>query len=165
MQKLIGISDYRIWGPFFEKYFSENWRKFLILLIKNDNCIKLTHVFNVLEHRHESSQPWPLYSRYTLLKKLIFLLSFLAQVVHDSENGNPCHEGLEATAPIGSFTCNPNNSICIEKWEGPNSGITSFDNIGLAMLTVFQVSFIFTMSSGSSGNSIGDLDEDQILKK
>jgi hypothetical protein len=26
-----------------------------------------------------------------------------------------------------------------EKWEGPNSGITSFDNIGLAMLTVFQV--------------------------
>ena len=103
------------------------------------------------------------YSRYTLLKKLIFLLSLLAQVVHDSENGNPCHEGLEATAPIGSFTCNPNNSICIEKWEGPNSGITSFDNIGLAMLTVFQVSFIFTVSTGSSGNSIGDLDEDQIL--
>ena len=42
-------------------------------------------------------------------------------------------------APIGSYTCNPNISICIEKWEGPNSGITSFDNIGLAMLTVFQV--------------------------
>ena len=29
-------------------------------------------------------------------------------------------------------------------WEGPNSGIKSFDNIGFAML--FQVSFIFTMS-------------------
>ena len=40
---------------------------------------------------------------------------------------------------MGSFTCNPNVSLCIEKWEGPNSGITSFDNIGLAMLTVFQV--------------------------
>uniref|UniRef100_A0A1I8JEW8 Voltage-dependent L-type calcium channel subunit alpha n=1 Tax=Macrostomum lignano TaxID=282301 RepID=A0A1I8JEW8_9PLAT len=25
-----------------------------------------------------------------------------------------------------------------ERWEGPNSGITNFDNIGLAMLTVFQ---------------------------
>jgi hypothetical protein len=80
------------------------------------------------------------------VKEADFHSFFLAQVVHDSELGNPCHEGLEATAPIGSFTCNPNNSICIEKWEGPNSGITSFDNIGLAMLTVFQVSFIFTMS-------------------
>ena len=30
-------------------------------------------------------------------------------------------------------------SICLEKWEGPNDGITSFDNIGFAMLTVFQV--------------------------
>ncbi len=28
---------------------------------------------------------------------------------------------------------------CLEgRWEGPNSGITSFDNIGYAMLTVFQ---------------------------
>lgn len=25
-----------------------------------------------------------------------------------------------------------------EEWEGPNSGITNFDNFGLAMLTVFQ---------------------------
>ena len=39
---------------------------------------------------------------------------------------------------MGSYTCNPNISICLEKWEGPNYGITSFDNIGLAMLTVFQ---------------------------
>ena len=48
-----------------------------------------------------------------------------------------------------------NESICLEKWDGPNkgeqaslqyychntgniSGITSFDNIGLAMLTTFQ---------------------------
>jgi voltage-dependent calcium channel L type alpha-1D len=30
--------------------------------------------------------------------------------------------------------------VCLEKWAGPNAGITSFDNIGLAMLTVFQVS-------------------------
>ena len=32
----------------------------------------------------------------------------------------------------------PNISTCLEKWEGPNYGITSFDNIGYAMLTVFQ---------------------------
>ena len=40
----------------------------------------------------------------------------------------------------GVFTCNiPNESlVCREYWEGPNKGITSFDNIGFAMLTVFQ---------------------------
>jgi voltage-dependent calcium channel L type alpha-1D len=27
---------------------------------------------------------------------------------------------------------------CRHYWEGPNDGITNFDNIGLAMLTVFQ---------------------------
>jgi hypothetical protein len=27
---------------------------------------------------------------------------------------------------------------CAEYWEGPNSGITNFDNFILAMLTVFQ---------------------------
>lgn len=28
--------------------------------------------------------------------------------------------------------------VCHEKWDGPNYGITNFDNFGLAMLTVFQ---------------------------
>ena len=28
--------------------------------------------------------------------------------------------------------------VCCDDWEGPNSGITNFDNFGLAMLTVFQ---------------------------
>ncbi|XP_069693168.1 muscle calcium channel subunit alpha-1 isoform X2 [Periplaneta americana] len=30
------------------------------------------------------------------------------------------------------------NMVCKEYWEGPNNGITNFDNFGLAMLTVFQ---------------------------
>ena len=58
----------------------------------------------------------------------------------ESENGNPCHDGSAEEAPMGAYTCNANVSICLEKWEGPNSGITSFDNIFLAMLTVFQAS-------------------------
>ena len=41
MQKLMCLSDYSIQDPFLEKYFSENWSRFLILIIK-----KLTHVFN-----------------------------------------------------------------------------------------------------------------------
>ena len=56
----------------------------------------------------------------------------------DGDQGSPCFPGTEEASPMGSYTCNPNISICLEKWEGPNYGITSFDNIGLAMLTVFQ---------------------------
>ena len=50
----------------------------------------------------------------------------------------PCHSDDPAKAPAGAYTCQPNVSICLEKWEGPNFGITSFDNSGYAMLTVFQ---------------------------
>ncbi|XP_047540569.1 muscle calcium channel subunit alpha-1-like isoform X1 [Vanessa atalanta] len=32
----------------------------------------------------------------------------------------------------------PDDQICQGYWEGPNSGITNFDNIGYSMLTVFQ---------------------------
>ena len=67
-------------------------------------------------------------------------VSHAAREVMESEKGNPCHDGSAEEAPMGAYTCNANISICLEKWEGPNSGITSFDNIFLAMLTVFQVS-------------------------
>ena len=50
----------------------------------------------------------------------------------------PCHSDDPVAAPVGAYTCKANVSICLEKWEGPNYGITSFDNIGFAMLTVFQ---------------------------
>lgn len=47
-------------------------------------------------------------------------------------------ESIVIVFSIGSYACDPNISVCVEDWEGPNYGITSFDNIGLAMLTVFQ---------------------------
>lgn len=37
----------------------------------------------------------------------------------------------------GLYNC-PGNLHCKSGWIGPNNGITSFDNIGFAMLTVFQ---------------------------
>ncbi|VDP31784.1 unnamed protein product [Soboliphyme baturini] len=37
----------------------------------------------------------------------------------------------------GAYHC-PSGTACKEKWIGPNYGITSFDNIAFAMLTVFQ---------------------------
>jgi Ion transport protein len=36
-----------------------------------------------------------------------------------------------------SMTCE-NDQECLPYLDGPNYGITSFDNIGVAMLTVFQ---------------------------
>ena len=38
----------------------------------------------------------------------------------------------------GSHTC-PYGSKCLKWEEGPNRGVISFDNIGVAYLTVFQV--------------------------
>ncbi|XP_067614168.1 muscle calcium channel subunit alpha-1 [Eurosta solidaginis] len=44
------------------------------------------------------------------------------------KDAHPCGNG---------FRC-PEGYVCYEKWDGPNHGITNFDNFGLAMLTVFQ---------------------------
>ena len=42
----------------------------------------------------------------------------------------------------GEYMCqdieSPDPYVCREYYEGPNDGITNFDNFGLAMLTVFQ---------------------------
>lgn len=47
---------------------------------------------------------------------------------------HPCGEG--------GFQCQDLNRsdamVCKLYWDGPNSGITNFDNFGLSMLTVFQ---------------------------
>lgn len=40
--------------------------------------------------------------------------------------------------PLGVYQCDPFKAECLEKWIGPNHGITCFDNILFSMLTVFQ---------------------------
>lgn len=48
---------------------------------------------------------------------------------------------MEAAHPCGlnGFKCDESQNMeCKGGWEGPNYGITNFDNFGLAMLTVFQ---------------------------
>merc|ERR1719483_1795196 len=72
------------------------------------------------------------------LNKTCFDLNDLNVILTEVEEGMPCAMGTEDTTPIGSYICQTNESICLEKWEGPNNGITSFDNIALAMLTTFQ---------------------------
>lgn len=48
------------------------------------------------------------------------------------DDPSPC-----AFAGSGRF-CTNNGTECRGKWEGPNGGITNFDNVFFAMLTVFQ---------------------------
>lgn len=39
---------------------------------------------------------------------------------------------------VAGFNCSEEDMECRGGWEGPNHGITNFDNFGLSMLTVFQ---------------------------
>lgn len=47
---------------------------------------------------------------------------------------------MDSPHPCGEagYTCEELNMTCQYYWDGPNSGITNFDNFGLSMLTVFQ---------------------------
>lgn len=70
--------------------------------------------------------------------RYFIILGVVDIIIKEGEQASPCNTDIKAEAPFGANVCNPNISTCTEYWEGPNSGITSFDNIGFAMLTVFQ---------------------------
>jgi len=52
-----------------------------------------------------------------------------------SEGESPCSTNPN---PSKGYTCTANVSTCENGWSGPNDGITTFDNILFAMITVFQ---------------------------
>ncbi|XP_052789506.1 voltage-dependent calcium channel type A subunit alpha-1-like [Mya arenaria] len=58
----------------------------------------------------------------------------------DENSIRPCT--IDVSTVLVGYRCQANVSKCRPYWSGPNYGITSFDNIGYAMLTVFQC---FTM--------------------
>lgn len=70
---------------------------------------------------------------YTILHELITGI-----IIKEGDFPSPCNTDRKWEAPMGSHVCDRNVSVCLDKWDGPNGGITSFDNIGFAMLTVFQ---------------------------
>ncbi|XP_071055556.1 voltage-dependent calcium channel type A subunit alpha-1 isoform X4 [Onthophagus taurus] len=73
------------------------------------------------------------------LHKTCYSLYDIDVIVKEGEFPAPCNTDNKAQAEAhGSNWCRGGNSICLERWQGPNNGITSFDNIGFAMLTVFQ---------------------------
>jgi len=73
-----------------------------------------------------------------LMSKYLTVPDVADIIVKEGELPSPCNTDSDVEHPPGAHVCNANTSICLERWEGPNSGITSFDNIGFAMLTVFQ---------------------------
>ena len=65
-----------------------------------------------------------------------YFITFAGELDYAGEEKmTPCTFAIEK-AP-GGHPC-PEESDCRTYWEGPNYGITSFDNIVYAMLTVFQ---------------------------
>lgn len=56
----------------------------------------------------------------------------------EEETIRPCNQKAGNDNYFGGFTCRENISECRETWVGPNYGITSFDDIGYAIITVFQ---------------------------
>ncbi|KAG7303960.1 hypothetical protein JYU34_010876 [Plutella xylostella] len=72
------------------------------------------------------------------LHKTCYNLEDISEILNEGDLPTPCNADNETLAPYGAHSCEYDKSTCLEKWEGPNRGITSFDNIGFAMLTVFQ---------------------------
>ncbi|CAB3400469.1 unnamed protein product [Caenorhabditis bovis] len=57
------------------------------------------------------------------------------EIENVSEKPMPC---TNKTSPMGVYNCDVKGTTCLPNWIGPNYGITSFDNIAFAMITVFQ---------------------------
>ncbi|KAL0121157.1 hypothetical protein PUN28_008671 [Cardiocondyla obscurior] len=72
------------------------------------------------------------------LHKTCYSIEDVSVIIKEGEAPSPCSADHKEEAPYGAHICDANVSTCMGHWEGPNSGITSFDNIGFAMLTVFQ---------------------------
>lgn len=70
--------------------------------------------------------------KQTLLIYFLYIIqSFFSDVIMESPH--PCDVD-------NGFNCSSlgDHMVCKEGWDGPNFGITNFDNFGLSMLTVFQ---------------------------
>ncbi|XP_063220472.1 muscle calcium channel subunit alpha-1 isoform X4 [Bacillus rossius redtenbacheri] len=79
---------------------------------------------------------------FVIIIYAIIGLELFSGKLHKTCFDNATDEEMEDPHPCGEsgFQCHTiaENMVCKEYWEGPNSGITNFDNFGLAMLTVFQ---------------------------
>ncbi|XP_067209243.1 muscle calcium channel subunit alpha-1 isoform X2 [Linepithema humile] len=81
---------------------------------------------------------------FVIIIYAIIGLELFSGKMHKTCRHNLTDEVMEGPVPCGGsegFQCSrvgPNYYCSKQFWEGPNYGITNFDNFGLAMLTVFQ---------------------------
>ena len=85
-----------------------------VILVRSD----LINKFNVLD------------IVFGTIKILVFVQHFNSIIFSDEMMEDPIPCG-------GNYHC-PEGTVCKEYWEGPNYGITNFDNFPHSMLTVFQ---------------------------
>ncbi|XP_021201888.1 muscle calcium channel subunit alpha-1 isoform X2 [Bombyx mori] len=79
---------------------------------------------------------------FVIIIYAIIGLELFSGVLHETCFNNETGETMANPAPCSStqgdgMKCK-DNMTCKGYWDGPNDGITNFDNIGYAMLTVFQ---------------------------
>ena len=65
-------------------------------------------------------------------------LNPLEDGIYENHDFRPCPASMVYQKCLGSGNSFNDTLICIDGWKGPNYGISNFDNIGFAMLTVFQ---------------------------
>ena len=75
---------------------------------------------------------------FVIIIYAIIGLELFSGKLHKTCRHNVTGAFMDDPKPCGiGYTCE-DNFDCYSGWEGPNFGITNFDNFGLAMLTVFQ---------------------------
>jgi len=85
----------------------------------------------------------PLFNIMLLVMFVIIIYAIIGLELFSGLFHQACMDAITGEMPLeptpcgGNLIC-PNGTICEEYWEGPQYGITNFDNIGQAMLTVFQ---------------------------
>ncbi|KAJ1530607.1 hypothetical protein ONE63_005487 [Megalurothrips usitatus] len=76
---------------------------------------------------------------FVIIIYAIIGLELFSGKMHKTCFNNITGEMMDSPHPCGEggFQCQP-PTVCALYWDGPNFGITNFDNFGLSMLTVFQ---------------------------
>ncbi|XP_034056724.1 voltage-dependent L-type calcium channel subunit alpha-1C isoform X11 [Gymnodraco acuticeps] len=76
---------------------------------------------------------------YAIIGLELFMGKMHKTCAHE-QTGNFMEKKPAPCAPEGAYgrNCTHNGTHCKVGWEGPNDGITNFDNFAFAMLTVFQ---------------------------
>ena len=101
--------------------------------------MSISFCFPIFKHCNERTCSFSNLVVIYVLKIIIKLFSFSDEIITEGDQTTPCYKTDDPIkAPAGAYVCNIREAVCEEGWIGPNYGITSFDNIFFAMLTVFQ---------------------------